>query len=43
MYQIVLIYWHISQVLDFSQDIGALPEARSDTEPVGEIRGGFHK
>ena len=43
MCQIVLVCWRISQILDFSQDIRALPEARTGTEPAGEIRGGLHE
>ena len=35
--------WRISQCLVFSYDIMALPEARTDTEPAGEIRGGLHE
>ena len=43
MCQIVLVCWRVSQFLDFSQDIRALPEARTATEPTGEIRGGLHE
>ena len=43
MCQIVSVCWRISQFRDFSQDIRALPEACSGTEPVGEIRGGLHE
>ena len=43
MCQIVLVYWRISQFLDFSQDTRALLEARTGTEPAGEIRGGLHE
>ena len=43
MCQIVSVCWRISQFLDFSQDIRALPEACSGREPTGEIRGGLHE
>ena len=43
MCQIVLVCWRISQFLDFSQDTRALLEARTSTEPAGEIRGGLHE
>ena len=33
----------ISEISDFSQDIRALPEARTATEPAGEIRGGLQE
>ena len=41
--QIVLVCERISQIVDFSQDMRALPEARTVTKPVGEIRGGLHE
>ena len=41
--QIVPICWRFSQFLDFSQNIGALTEARTVTEPAREIRGGLHE
>ena len=40
---IVLVCWRIFQFHDFPQDIRALPEARTRTEPAGEIRGGLHE
>ena len=43
MCQSVLVCWRISQFLDFSQDIRALPEARTGTELAGEIRGGLYE
>ena len=43
MCQIVLVCWRISKFLDFSQDIRALPEAGTGTEPAGEIRGGLYE
>ena len=43
MCQIVLGCWRVSQFFDFSQDIRALPEARTAIEPAGGIRGGIHK
>ena len=33
----------ISECSDFSQDIRALSEARTDWEPAGEIRGGLQE
>ena len=33
----------ISEFSDFSQDIRALPEARTATEPAGEIRRGLQE
>ena len=41
--QIVLVCWRVSQFLDFSHNIRALPEARTATEPAGEIRGSLHE
>ena len=38
-----LVCGRISEFLDFSQDISAQPDARTGTEPVGEIRGGLHE
>ena len=32
-----------SQILDFPQDIRALPESRTGAEPAGEIRGGLQE
>ena len=43
MCQIILVCWRISQFLDFSLDIRALPEARIGTELAGDIRGGLHE
>ena len=43
MCQVVLVCWRISQFLDFSQDIRAMLEARTSTEPAEEIRGGLHE
>ena len=43
MRQIVLVCERISQIVDFSQDMRALPESRTDTKPAGEIRGGLHE
>ena len=39
----VLDCWGISQFLDFSQDMRALPEACTGAEPAREIRGGLHQ
>ena len=33
----------IDEFSDFSQDIRALPEARTATEPAGEIKGGLQE
>ena len=33
----------VSQFHDFSQDISALPEARTCIGPAGDIRGGLHQ
>ena len=38
-----LVCGRISEISDFSQDIRALPEARTVTEPAGEIRGGLQE
>ena len=43
MCQIVLVCWRVSQFLDFSQDTRALLEARTGTEPAGEIKGGLQE
>ena len=39
--QMDLVCECINEFSDFSQDIRALPEACTSTEPAGEIRGGF--
>ena len=44
-YVAIIVNWtvcgRISEFLDFSQDIRALPEARTATKPAGETRGGL--
>ena len=41
--QLDLVCERIYEFSDFSQDIRALPEARTATEPAGEIRGGIQE
>ena len=41
--QLDFICGRISKFLDIFQDIRALTEARTGTEPAGEIRGGIHE
>ena len=41
--QLDLVCGRIYEFSDFSQDIRASPEARTDTEPAGEIRGGLQE
>ena len=41
--KIALVCGCISQFHGFSQDIRALPGARTSTGPAGDIRGGLHQ
>ena len=42
-YVAIIVNGRISECSDFSQDIRALPVARTATEPAGEIRGGLQE
>ena len=44
-YMAIIVNWtlDISEISDVSRDIRALPEARTATEPAGEIRGGLQE
>ena len=41
--QLDLVCGRISEFSEFSQDIRALPEARTASEPAGEVRGGLQE